>query len=69
MFNSFALTGVDRVLDFSRAEGDRVQLDLGTQYTVAQVGVDTVVSMTGGGQLILVGVAMTSLTEGWIFGF
>ena len=50
------------------ADGDRVQLDPGTQYTVAQVGGDTVVSMTGGGQLVLVGVQMSSLTGTWIFG-
>ena len=54
--------------DFNLAEGDRVQLDPGTVYTVSQVGSDTVVNMTGGGQLILVGVQMASLTTGWIFG-
>ena len=39
-----------------------------TTYTVAQVGADTVVSMGGGGQVILVGVSMSSLTGSWIFG-
>lgn len=67
-FNTFAETGLDRVLDFSRAEGDRVQLAPGTQFTVAQVGADTVISMTGGGQMILVGVQMGTLSDGWIFG-
>lgn len=67
-FHTFGEAGIDRVLDFNRAEGDRVQLDPGTTYTVAQVGADTVISMTGGGQMILVGVSMSSLTEGWIFG-
>jgi serralysin len=56
------------VLDFNLAEGDRVQLAPGTTYSLAQVGADTVISMTGGGQLVLVGVAMSSLTGGWIFG-
>ena len=64
----FGEAGVDRVIDFSVAQGDRVQLDPGTQYTVAQVGADTVISMTGGGQMILVGVQMSSLPTGWIFG-
>ena len=45
-----------------------MQLDPGTQFTVTQVGPDTVINMTGGGQMILVGVAMSSLTGNWIFG-
>jgi len=68
IFHSFGEAGVDRVTDFSVAQGDRVQLDPGTQYTVAQSGADTVISMTGGGQMILVGVQMSSLPQGWIFG-
>ena len=68
IFHTFGDAGIDRVTDFNLAEGDRVQLDPGTVYTVSQVGSDTVVNMTGGGQLILVGVQMASLTTGWIFG-
>ena len=67
-FHTFGEAGVDRVLDFSLAQGDRVQLDPGTQYTVSQVGADTVISMTGGGQMVLVGVQASALTDGWIFG-
>ena len=66
-FHSFGDAGLDRVLDFSLAEGDRVRLDPGTTYTVAQSGADTVVSMNGGGQVVLVGVSMASLTGDWIF--
>jgi Ca2+-binding RTX toxin-like protein len=68
IFHTFGDAGVDRVTDFSLAQGDRVQLDPGTQYTVSQVGADTVINMTGGGQMVLVGVQMSSLTPGWIFG-
>jgi serralysin len=68
IFHTFGNAGVDRVLDFSRAEGDRVQLDPGTTYSVAQVGADTVITMGGGGQMTLVGVSMATLTDGWIFG-
>ncbi len=68
IFHSFGDAGIDRVTDFSVSEGDRVMLDPGTTYTVAQVGADTVVSMGGGGQVILVGVSMSSLTGSWIFG-
>jgi Ca2+-binding RTX toxin-like protein len=68
LFHTFGDAGIDRVTDFSLAEGDRVQLDPGTQFMVAQSGADTVISMTGGGQMILVGVQMSTLTPGWIFG-
>jgi hypothetical protein len=68
IFSTHGEAGIDRVTDFSQAEGDRVQLTPGTQYTLAQVGADTVISMTGGGQMTLVGVQMSSLTPGWIFG-
>lgn len=68
VFHTFGEAGRDRVTDFSLAEGDRVHVDPGTVYTVAQVGADTVISMTGGAQMILVGVTMSSLTGAWIFG-
>ncbi|MDP3659426.1 CAP domain-containing protein [Phenylobacterium sp.] len=60
--------GLDRILDFSRAEGDRVMLDLGTTYAVAQSGADVVITIAGADQMILVGVSMSSLTGDWIFG-
>ncbi|MFZ5718027.1 MAG: hypothetical protein ACOY5Y_01025 [Pseudomonadota bacterium] len=65
-FHSFGEAGIDRVTDFNRSEGDRVLLDPGTSYSAAQVGADVVVSMGGGGELVLVGVSMSSLSEGWI---
>jgi Ca2+-binding RTX toxin-like protein len=68
LFHTFGGAGIDRVLDFSLLEGDRVLLDPGTQYSVTQNGADTVVSMTGGGQMILVNVQLSTLTPGWIFG-
>jgi len=67
IFHTFGDAGIDRVLDFNRAEGDRVQLDPGTTYSVAQVGADTVISMGGGGQMTLVGVNMATLSGDWIF--
>jgi Ca2+-binding RTX toxin-like protein len=66
VFHSFGDAGVDRVTDFSLSQGDRVVLDPGTSYTVAQAGADTVITMGGGGHMILVGVAMSSLTGAWI---
>ncbi|WP_337187085.1 matrixin family metalloprotease [Phenylobacterium sp.] len=68
IFHIFAEAGIERVLDFNLAEGDRVMLAPGSQYTVSQVGADTVISLVGGAQMILVGVAMSGLTGDWIFG-
>ena len=68
IFHSFAEAGIDRVTDFSAADGDRVQLDPGTAYTLAQVGADTVVDMGGGNQVVLVGVQLSTLPDGWIIG-
>ena len=59
--------GVDLVIDFDAAAGDRVQLDLGATYSLAQAGADTVLSLASGGQMTLAGVQAGSLAEGWIF--
>jgi Ca2+-binding RTX toxin-like protein len=67
IFHSSQNAGVDRVLDFHPTEGDRVMLDAGTTYTVSQVGGDTMVDMGGGNEVVLVGVQMSSLSDGWIF--
>ncbi len=67
LFHGSQDAGIDKVMDFSVAEGDRVMLDPGTTYTVSQVGADTVIDMGGGNQMILVGVQMSTLPAGWIF--
>lgn len=67
IFHSWGAAGVDRVLDFNAAEGDRVQLDPGTTYVVTQVGADTVIEMTGGAVMTLVGVSKAALPAGWLF--
>ena len=65
IFHTSNEAGTDRVLDFSQADGDRVMLDPGTTFSIAVVGGDTVITVTGG-QVILIGV--TSLSDGDIFG-
>ncbi|WP_293679158.1 calcium-binding protein [uncultured Phenylobacterium sp.] len=65
LFHTFAGAGLDRVTDFSRAEGDRV-LVLGNQYTVSQSGADVLIDLGSGDQMVLVGVQQSSLTDGWI---
>lgn len=68
LFHGSQDAGIDRALDFSTAQGDRVFLDPGTTYSVSQVGADTVIDMGGGNQMILVGVTLSGLPAGWIFG-
>ncbi len=66
IFHSFSGAGIDRIVDFSVAEGDKVQLDPGTTYTVRQVGSDTVIDLGGGDRVILVGVTASTLPAGTI---
>ena len=65
-FHSSSDAGIDRVLDFSVAEGDRVQLDPGTTFSVSQVGADTVITMSAG-SVVLVGVSMSGLLASSVF--
>jgi Ca2+-binding RTX toxin-like protein len=67
IFHSFGEAGIDRVMDFSRADGDRVQLDPGTTWRVEQQGADAVILLGGGAQVILVGVSTANLTGDWLF--
>lgn len=65
-FNLAKGFGVDRVTDFSAAEGDRVIVTGTTNYSVAQSGEDTVVTLGSGDQIVLLGVDNASLHAGWI---
>jgi len=69
LFHSFTGAEIDRVLDFNFAEGDRVLLDPGTVFTVAQEGADVVITLgSPSDKVILVGVQLNTLGDGWIFG-
>ena len=59
--------GLTKVLDFNYAQGDRVELDPGTTFSASQVGADTVITVSSGGQMDLVGVTLSSLASDWIF--
>lgn len=66
-FQTFEGAGLDRIMDFSAAEGDRVKLETpGVAYTVSQVGADTVVELGYSAKLVLVGVQLASLPDGWL---
>ncbi|MCR5876272.1 calcium-binding protein [Phenylobacterium sp. J426] len=66
IFSIFGEAGIDRILDFSVAEGDRLRIEAGYTYTTAQVGADVVVTLSGGAQAVLVGVDLNALGSGWI---
>lgn len=68
MFHTFGDAGADRVTPFSLAQGDWVLLDSGTQCTVNQVRADTVIRITGGGQMMRVNAQMSTLTAGRVYG-
>jgi beta-glucanase (GH16 family) len=67
IFRTFSQTSMDRVLDFNAFEGDRVKVDVGTSYSLRMDGGDTVIDMGGGNMMVLVGVQLSSLPNGWIF--
>jgi hypothetical protein len=67
VFHSFAEAGLDLITDFNFAEGDRVRLEPGASYAVRQQGADVVIEMTAA-RVVLQGVQLTSLGEGWLTG-
>jgi serralysin len=66
IFYGFSGGGVDRIVDFSYAQGDRLVLEGSPTRTVSQVGADVIVGMANGEQVILVGVSLSTLGDGWI---
>jgi Ca2+-binding RTX toxin-like protein len=66
-FHTFGEAGIDRVLDFDSAEGDRVMVDPGAHYTVSQEGADVVIHVDGDAVMTLTGVTLAALPSGWIF--
>ncbi|HEY9217605.1 MAG TPA: M10 family metallopeptidase C-terminal domain-containing protein [Phenylobacterium sp.] len=62
-FYAFVGVGVDRITDFSIAEGDRVRIEGGSPFNLYQAGADTVIDL-GSDQIILVGVNAASLPAG-----
>lgn len=64
-FSAAEGAGLDLVLDFSAAEGDRVELEPGLVFTVRQEGADTVIAFAGG-HMVLRGVRAADLPPGTI---
>jgi Ca2+-binding RTX toxin-like protein len=60
--------GVDRILDFSAAEGDRVYIEPGSPYSLRQEGADTIIDLGQGDRMVLVDRQLSQLSDGWIVG-
>lgn len=58
--------GTDWVGDFNPAEGDRIQLDAGTAYTVTASGGQALIVLSTGDAIGLVGVAPAAFSADWI---
>lgn len=56
---------IERISDFNPAEGDRILLDLG-RHAVFEAGADTVIDLGGRAQVILLGVRVSALGDGWL---
>ena len=67
IFRTFAGAGKMIVSDFHASEGDRVLVDAGATYAVSQQGADTVIDVTGGGEIVLQNVQASQLASSWIF--
>ncbi|OYX34669.1 MAG: hypothetical protein B7Y99_05060 [Caulobacterales bacterium 32-69-10] len=59
-------SGGDWVADFNAAEGDRIQLAPATAYTVADIAGQAALDLGGGDVIVLMGVAFTAFTPGWV---
>lgn len=66
VFHTFIGAGSDRVTDLNYGEGDRVVIDGGATYALAQVGADVVVTLAENTTMTLVGVTLSSLPNDWI---
>jgi Ca2+-binding RTX toxin-like protein len=65
-FHAYSGSGVTTVTDFNFAEGDRVHIDDGAQYTLTQGGANVVIDFAGGGEMVLQNTQLSSLPQGWI---
>lgn len=65
-FYAFNGSGLERIMDFNRAEGDQVRLDPGLSPIVSQSAEGVAIGLLGGGQIVLVGVDLASLTGDWL---
>lgn len=58
-------SGVDRITDFNRSEGDQIVVEFGS-YSVYESGPSVVVDFLNGSSVTLENTSLSSLTAGWI---
>jgi serralysin len=66
IFHASVGAQTDWIVDFSYAEGDRIQLDAGMTYIVKQVGAHAVLDFGSGDQIVLADVAASTFFSDWI---
>lgn len=71
LFHGSLDSGRDVITDFNAAEGDHIQLDAGTPFTVSQAGSDVIIHLGVNhdvftGEIILKNVQLSSLPPGFI---
>ncbi|MGQ9372027.1 M10 family metallopeptidase C-terminal domain-containing protein [Azospirillum sp. ST 5-10] len=59
-------SGTDTVTDFNAAEGDRIQIAVGTAYTTADVAGSLVIGLGGGHSVTLLGLSTAQFSDGWL---
>jgi Ca2+-binding RTX toxin-like protein len=67
IFHGSQDAGIDRITDFHSDQGDRIQLDAGTTFTLKDVSGIAVLDFGGGHQMILAGVPVSTFTGTWVF--
>jgi len=62
LFVLTSASGADTVADFDAAAGDRILITAGTTYTVSDTAGGALIAFSGGGSLVLQGLAGTAVT-------
>lgn len=65
-FHNGAGAARDIVTDFNVVEGDRVQIDAGLTYAASQMGGNVEVAVSNGDVIVLQGVSLSALGNGWL---
>jgi serralysin len=65
-FHIFVGAGIDRVVDFSSAEGDRVFIDGGAPYTLSFANGEAIISLGNGDMMILNGISTAEALGDWL---
>ena len=65
-FNLIAGAGVDRVMDFGSAQGDRVIIEGGLTYALSFAGGDAHITLSDGSDMVLVGVSGAAQLGTWL---